>query len=162
MVLKRWKEALIGCIFIILSIVMYVEAGKLPPNLLGGMGPDFMPKVVSSGMGILGILQLITGIRRSAAGEKSGEPEDKNEEDQPEYLRVLLTVLAFGIYVFTMQSVGFLLTSVIYFFIQMMILSPKEKRRPVLYAIISLVFTVAVYFIFRNGLNVMLPRGILG
>lgn len=158
MALRKWRDALLGVIFIALAVVLYVGAAQLPPNLLGGMGPDFMPKVVAIGMGILGILQLVSGIRQPAAESSQGE----DTEDGPEYWRVGLTVLCFGIYVFSMQAVGFLVCSAIYLFAQMMILSPREKRNPLRFAIIAVLFTVAAYFIFRNGLNVMLPRGILG
>lgn len=43
-----------------------------------------------------------------------------------------------------------------------MILAPKEKRNFLLLAVIAVVFNIVVYFIFRNALNVMLPKGILG
>lgn len=160
MALKKWREALLGAIFVALAIVLYVGASKLPPNLLGGVGPDFMPKVVAIGTGILGVLQLVSGIRQ--AGTAAEAREEDEGEDRPEYWRVALTVLAFGIYVFSMSKVGFIVCSAIYLFAQILILSPKEKRNILQFAIISVVFTVAVYFIFRNGLNVMLPRGILG
>lgn len=48
---------------------------------------------------------------------------------------------------------------------QITILAPKEKRGIkgiILFAVIAVVVCVAVYFIFRFGLNVMLPAGILG
>lgn len=162
MALKKWSEALLGAIFIALAIVLFVGASKLPPNLLGGVGPDFMPKVIAIGTGILGALQLIKGIRYAGTTGAGDTQADANEEDKPEYWRVALTVLAFGVYVFSMSTVGFLICSAIYLFLQILILAPKEKRNILQFAIISIVFTVAVYFIFRNGLNVMLPRGILG
>ena len=160
MALKKWKESILGIIFIVLAIILYTGASKLPPSLLGGMGPDFMPKVIAIGMGIMGVLQLIVGIRevRVEPSEETGT----DDEDKPEYWRVGLTILAFGVYVFSMNTIGFLICSVIYLFLQIMILAPKEKRKPLQFAIISLVFTVGVYYIFRNGLHVMLPRGILG
>lgn len=53
----------------------------------------------------------------------------------------------------------------VYLFAQITILAPKEKRGIkgiILFAVIAVVVCVAVYFIFRFGLNVMLPAGILG
>ncbi len=61
-----------------------------------------------------------------------------------------------------MEKVGFLISSIVYLFAQMVILAPKEKRNFLLLAVIAVVFNIVVYFIFRNALNVMLPKGILG
>lgn len=65
----------------------------------------------------------------------------------------------------TISSVGFVISSIVYLFVQILILTPKEKRIPkgiALYAVLSVVFCAVVYVIFRFGLNVMLPAGILG
>ena len=79
--------------------------------------------------------------------------------------RVLATIAAFTVYVFVIEPAGFLLSSIVYLFAQITILAPKEKRGIkgiILFAVIAVVVCVAVYFIFRFGLNVMLPAGILG
>ena len=78
---------------------------------------------------------------------------------------VLATIAAFTVYVFVLSSVGFVISSIVYLFVQILILTPKEKRTPkgiALYAVLSVVFCAVVYVIFRFGLNVMLPAGILG
>lgn len=159
MFLKKYGDLAVGVVFTALAVGVYVLASQLPPNLLGGVGPDFMPKILAIGMGILGILQCISGFR--TAKKTDGQAGEK-EEDKPEYWRVLATVIAFFIYVFSIEKLGFLICSIVYLFVQMLILAPKEKRNYILFAIISVVFNIAVYYLFRNGLNVMLPAGILG
>lgn len=158
MFLKKYGDLAVGIFFTAMAVIMFVVACQFPPNLLGGVGPDFMPKIVAVGLGILGVLQCISG-GRTMRKDFSGEAE---EEDKPEYWRVLATVAAFGVFVFTLEKVGFLIMSIIYLFVQMLILAPKEKRNYVLFAVISVVFNIVVYYIFRNGLNVILPAGILG
>ncbi len=157
MFLKKYGDLAVGIVFTVLAVLIYGMASQLPPNLLGGVGSDFMPKIIAVGMGILGVLQCAEGVR-TVRKEAAQEPE----EEKPEYLRVLGTVVAFGIYVFTIKPIGFLPCSIVYLFAQMMILAPKEKRNILLFAGISVVFNVAVYYLFRSGLNVMLPTGILG
>ena len=78
---------------------------------------------------------------------------------------MMATIAAFTVYVFVIEPAGFLLSSIVYLFAQITILAPKEKRGIkgiILFAVIAVVVCVAVYFIFRFGLNVMLPAGILG
>lgn len=159
MYLKKYGDLATGIVFLAIAVVFYVLAGQLPPSLLGGVGSDFMPKILAVGTGILSVLQMISGVK-TMRKDFSGEAAE--EEDRPEYVRVLATVVSFGLYVTVMEKVGFLISSVVYLFAQMVILAPKEKRNYVLLAVIAVVFNIVVYFIFRNALNVMLPKGILG
>ncbi len=158
MYLKKYGDLATGIVFLVIAVVFYVLAGQLPPSLLGGVGSDFVPKILAVGTGILSVLQIISGVK-TMKKDFSGEAAD---EDRPEYIRVLATVAAFGIYVTVMEKVGFLISSIVYLFAQMVILAPREKRNFLLLAVIAVVFNIVVYFIFRNALNVMLPKGILG
>lgn len=158
MFFRKFGDLVVGIFFLALSIGIYVMALALPPSLMGGLGSDFMPKVLAIATGILSILHIISGVGKM----KKYVPEEEAEDEKPEYLRVLATIVSFTVYVALMESVGFILTSVVYLFVQMCILATKEQRNYILFAVISVVFNVAVYFLFRNGLNVMLPAGILG
>ena len=158
MYLKKYGDLATGIVFLVIAVVFYVLAGQLPPSLLGGVGSDFVPKILAVGTGILSVLQIISGVK-TMKKDFSGEAAD---EDRPEYIRVLATVAAFGIYVTVMEKVGFFFFFIVYLFAQMVILAPKEKRNFLLLAVIAVVFNIVVYFIFRNALNVMLPKGILG
>ena len=158
MYLKKSGDLTVGIVFLAVAVVFYVLAGQLPPSLLGGVGSDFVPKILAVGTGILSVMQIVSGVK-TMKKDFSGEAP---KEDKPEYIRVLATVAAFGIYVTVMENVGYLISSIIYLFVQMVILAPKEKRNYLLLAVIAVVFNVVVYFVFRNALNVMLPKGILG
>lgn len=158
MFFKRFGDFVVGIFFLIVAIAIYVMARALPASLMGGLGSDFMPKVLAVVTGVLAVLQIISGIQKM----RTFVPEDQSEEDKPEYLRVLVTIVAFTLYVALMESVGFILTSIVYLFVQMCILATKEQRNYLMFAVIAIVFNVVVYFVFRNGLNVMLPAGILG
>lgn len=154
---KRVRDLVLGIFFLVLSIAIYVAAAHLPPSLLGGIGSDFMPRIIAVITGILSVLQILNGINEL----KKPEEESDAEEDKPEYIRVVLTIAAFTIYVFVLSSVGFLPSTIVYLFAQMIILAPKEKRNYLLFGVIAVVFSTVVYFLFRNALNVMLPTGIM-
>ena len=156
MFLKKFGDLASGLLFLVLSVVVFAGASNLPPNLLGGVGSDFMPKVLAVITCILSFFQIRTGIRTMRAYDPAKEQE--GGEDKPEYLRVLATIAAFSAYVFLLVPLGL----VIYLFAQIAILAPKGKRNFLLFAVIAVAVSGAVYFIFRYGLNVMLPAGIIG
>lgn len=161
MFFKKYGDLAAGIFFLVLSVALFAAANALPPSLMGGLGSDFMPKILAIVTCILSFFQIRAGFRTMRAYK----PEQEAEEDKPEYLRVLATIAAFTVYVFVLGTVGFLISSSVYLFLQIVILAPKDKRTPksiLLYAVLSVVFCAVVYFIFRTGLSVMLPAGILG
>lgn len=157
MFLKKYGDLAVGIAFLVLAVAMFVMAGALPPSLMGGLGSDFMPKVLA--MAVLAVIQIITGLRKM---KMEYTLDQLKEEFKPEYWRVLVTILAFTVYVVVLSSVGFMISSVVYLIVQMTVLAPKEKRNYLLFAVISVAVSVVVYYLFRNGLNVLLPAGLLG
>lgn len=160
MFFKKYGDLAIGLFFLILSIAIFAASCALPPSLMGGLGSDFMPKILAIATCAISIVQIRTGlhIMRNWRGEEAAPAE----EYPPEYRRVLATVGVFALYVFVLKPLGFLISSAAYLFAQMMILAPKEKRNVVLFTLIAVICSTVVYFVFRNGLSVMLPAGILG
>ena len=47
MFLKKFGDLAAGVFFLILSIALFLAASALPPSLMGGLGSDFMPKVLA-------------------------------------------------------------------------------------------------------------------
>ena len=76
-------------------------------------------------------------------------------------MAVVLTFVIIIAYVLIMPTLGFILSTMIYLFLQMIVLAPPEKRNYVLFAIVSVVFTAFVFVAFRVGLQQLLPRGII-
>ena len=76
---------------------------------------------------------------------------------------VVASFIALGLYVGLMGVIGFLITTVVYLFVQILILTPREKwkKNYVPAAITAVVAGVVLFFIFRYVLNVLLPVGIL-
>ena len=65
-------------------------------------------------------------------------------------------------YVIGISLFGFLLPSIVYMFLQILLYTTAQKRNFVLYVIVSIVIPCAIYFLFRNYFFLMLPKGILG
>jgi len=77
--------------------------------------------------------------------------------------RVLLSLILSLVYVFVLQPVGFIVSTLVYLFEQIFILAPDENRTKkdiILYLIIDAVFALVVFFLFRYGFKIVLPAGI--
>lgn len=157
MFLNKYRDYIVGVAFLVLSIVLIVMAQALPASAVMEIGPDFMPTVIGVIMLVLSVVLLVMAFanRKTVQGEEV--------KDDAEYKRVLLSLLLSLAYVFLLQPVGFILSTLVYLFFQMMVLAPDEKRtkkEAIRCAIIVVIFTFVVFFLFRYGFKIILPRGI--
>lgn len=160
MFFKKYGDIVVSVFFMVLSAAMMVMAKMLPKSKVMEIGPDFMPMVIGVITFILGAILLISSIRNfkaTAAEAAAAGPDDSD------YKRVLSSFILVLAYVFLMRPVGFLLTTLVYLFLQMLVLAPNDKRSKkdiIQLLIIGVVFTLAVFFLFRYGFKIVLPAGI--
>lgn len=75
----------------------------------------------------------------------------------------LLAIFAILIlYMALMSVLGFMISTALFLMASMLLLTPAEKRRLPFMIVLSLVVSVGVYYLFVNGLDLVLPAGILG
>lgn len=151
---KKVKEILISVVFMLVGIFIYLQAMNIEPLMKNELGSGYFPKVVAGTMIVLSILNLFLNL-------KNTHIEDENNT-KSDLFGGLSTIALIGIYSLLYQKVGFLIGTSLYLFLQILILAPKEKRNIMLFAIISVVFSVFVYYLFTRIINMPLPKGIFG
>lgn len=151
---KKVKEILISVVFMLVGIFIYLQAMNIKPLMKNELGSGYFPKVVAGTMIVLSILNIFLNLRKTHIEDESNTKSD--------LFGGLSTIALIGIYSFLYQKVGFLIGTSIYLFLQILILAPKEKRNIMLFAIISVVFSVFVYYLFTRIINMPLPKGIFG
>lgn len=164
------KDIYASAFCIVFSIVMYVASNSIIKLTVSRVGADFVPKLVAIGMLILSVIYLFNSIKQQIsskseiASQISKEEENSTEEKKKKInpLSVLATVSLLFLYVVLLPHIGFLITTTLYLFVQMYILAAKSERRIPLFAGISIVSSVFIYFIFKSVFYLMLPAGILG
>lgn len=151
---KKVKEILISVVFMLVGIFIYLQAMNIEPLMKNELGSGYFPKVVAGTMIVLSILNLFLNLKKTHI-------EDENNT-KSDLFGGLSTIALIGIYSLLYQKVGFLIGTSLYLFLQILILAPKEKRNIMLFAIISVVFSVLVYYLFTRIINMPLPKGIFG
>ncbi|OFO61137.1 hypothetical protein HMPREF3023_02805 [Peptoniphilus sp. HMSC075B08] len=151
---KKVKEILISVVFMLVGIFIYIQAMNIEPLMKNELGSGYFPKVVAGTMIVLSILNLFLNLKKTHI-------EDENNT-KSDLFGGLSTIALIGIYSLLYQKVGFLIGTSLYLFLQILILAPKEKRNIMLFAIISVVFSVFVYYLFTRIINMPLPKGIFG
>lgn len=118
------------------------------------LGAAFLPRVV---LGLIGGLAALRIIVSWMENKKSAV----RLFDASQLLKGGSTILLVGLYCFCYKPVGFLLDTLFYLFLQILILVPKEKRNIWKILIIDIAASVVIYLIFSQGFSVRLPRGLI-
>ena len=147
-----------------LSIVMLIASNSIKviaSSLTAVDNAAFLPRVIFGVLICLGILFLVMGGKQTAANRATAPEGGALEKKAHETLRSLGALLALFVYVFFLDRLGFVISSILYMVFMMMYMTKKDARRPILFVMVSVVMTVVVYFCFREFLYIYLPNGIL-
>ena len=149
---EKTKGIITSILFLAFSIVMIVFARQYKPMMQNDLGSGFFPMVVGIAMAALSVLRLVLAFR-----EKKGEVKKSGDD----LMGGLATIILIGGYCIAFNPIGFIISTIIYLFFQILILTPKEKRSWPITIAISLVAPVAFYVLFVYAINTPLPKGLL-
>lgn len=152
------KQRDICCSFIFLLFgagMMYLSFG-VKKMIESDVGSGFVPRFIAACIIVAAVAKLVLTLMDKSP---SASKKDSKESD---LLGGLGTVGIMAAYVFSFESVGFLLSSMVYLFTQILLMSNKENRKPILFAVIAILMPLAVDILFVFVIKMPLPKGILG
>lgn len=162
--MSKYRDLIVGVIFLALAgfylsqAELIVEAGSS-----GQIGPQFFPEVIA-GLTIL-LSVILIGMSLSKLKREAGKPvAEAKQEDKPNNVTVVLTILLIFGFVALFEPLGFMPTAASYLFLQFNVAAPKSQKtlkHQAYFLIGSLVLAFGINYIFVNAFNVMLPQGIL-
>lgn len=166
---KQYKLDIIPGIVIALFSIAYLA---MVPGIatFTGLGSTpltnhFVPYLWGGALLVLSLWIIVRGLRkRKKYLAEGGKIEKTSIKDALiEKREVVASFIALTLYVALMGPVGFVITTIVYVFAQILILTPREKWKKsyVPAAITAVVTGILLFYIFRYLLNVLLPVGIL-
>lgn len=164
------KDLIIGVVMIGASLAYLLMAYQLPGH--DGVDAGTVPVLLSGLMLLLGAIQLFTTLAQkpqlptAAASHESTElpelPAEQAAKDIVEPRTVLLTLGLMLGYVALMGTVGFPIMTVIYLYVQFLVLTPvSQKPKHLTYLLISVISSAVIFLLFREAFDLMLPAGLL-
>ncbi len=162
--MTRYRDIVTGVLSILIALGLYVLTFSVKDFAAVRIGPEFVPRIVSILLGILGIILLVQGIRPAAdhSGTHAADESNTGAVSGGRKYEVLKSFLLLCFYIALLDAVGFIIMTVLYLFFQMVLLSPADNRRYAAFGVISIVTSVTAYYLFVGFFNVMIPSGILG
>ena len=157
---KKCKDLILGVVMLAFSgfYLFFAQQIKTRPKLTPGYASaKIMPTLLGVLLAILSVFCIVQGIRKMKAADEA----QAKKLDRGDLMAVVFTFAVIIGYILVMPILGFILSTVIYLILQMLILAPAEKRNYLLFTIVAVVFTALVFVAFRIGLQQLLPRGII-
>lgn len=150
------RDLLCSVIMLIFSAVMFIVALDIPHKIESDVGSGFVPKFIAVCIMVVAVVQ---GVLTLLDKSPSTKAKDKLFEDAK---GGVVTILLMAAYMAIFEPVGFIFSSIIYLFLQILWLSDDTNRKPVLFAIISVALPLAVSALFAFVIKMPLPKGIWG
>ncbi|KQW33843.1 MULTISPECIES: tripartite tricarboxylate transporter TctB family protein [Pseudomonas] len=149
------NELIAGLAMLGAGVAYLILTLRLPHR--GFVDAAFVPWVLAVALCLLGALQLWAWRKLP---DKSPEPTEKPESiDYPTVFKSLALVLLFTA---LLETVGFVIMTVLYLYAQFIVLTPAEQKvKHLQYALIAVVSSVLIFYIFRHGFDLLLPVGLL-
>lgn len=147
-----WRNILAAAALLAFSAWYAWLATGLPERSLPNTpGPSFFPLLIVAFIALLSAALLYKGIMGLRTQEKS-------TRDGVPTRTAWFMLAAFAIYLTLLPVAGFILASIGFFAVLMLLYG---ERRPAVIALASTGVTVLLFLIFRYGFQIVLPRGLL-
>ena len=169
--MKRYKDLYTGLVVFFVSLFYLINTNSI--RIFSGAGATAVnartiPIIEGLLLMLLSIIMLIRFGFKERNTRRTGEVRKESSTGTVAVsssfrvrMAVPFTLLLLLLYVLAIGRLGFVITSMVYLFFQIIILSPEGKPRYVINTIISIACPVIVYLIFVYLLNVPLPSGSL-
>ena len=162
--LHLYQNIVIGVIAIIISAIMLIAAADIKviaSSLTAVDNAAFLPRLVSGIMILVGLALIVRGIREIKANRETMPQGEILGTKAHETLRSLGALTMLLIYIICFNTLGFVISSILFMVALMFYMTKKEDWKPVLFVIIAVAMTLIVYFCFKKFLYIYLPNGIL-
>lgn len=159
------KELIIGLAMIGCSLAYLVMAYQLPDY--EGIDAATLPILLAGFLTLLGVMQVFGALASKVpADAAAAEPQRSSEAAAPpkvvEPKTVLLTLGLILGYMALLGPVGFPLMTVVYLYLQFLVLTPvRQKANHLAYLLIAVTCSAVIFLLFREAFDLLLPAGLL-
>lgn len=159
------KELIIGLAMLGASLTYLVLAQQLPGH--DGVDAATVPKLLAGFLSLLGLMQLVSAFAKpKAAADPAASPAPAEaEEPTVEIVEPKTVIKTLGLilgYMALLGPVGFPIMTVVYLYLQFLVLTPvNQKARHLTYLLIAVICSALIFLLFREAFDLLLPAGLL-
>jgi putative tricarboxylic transport membrane protein len=151
------SDRLDGVVWLVLGILMCVDAIKLRLGNFHTPGPGFLPFLSGAFLGILGLILIFPTIF-ARLGEESKNEEPLVVWNWKKLINPFLALLILFVYILLLEPLGFIITTFVCMLLLFKLSEPKKWLKPL---ILSASTSVLSYLLFSVWLRCQFPRGLI-
>lgn len=152
---KKYKDVIIGAVLAVLSTGYLLMSFQIKlTNIDRVVGSRMFPQICGTIILILSVCLIVGGMQRAKKAQPEAAGERKN------YTRTILVLGSYAAYIFLMDKIGFTVSSILYLFSQMVVMGkwPVSRKSLLLYLVIAVAVSAAIYVMFNNVFMLILPK----
>ena len=153
--LKRNLLTLILIAFLVAMLICIPQQIKVSLIAQDTVSPRFFPYVAVIAALVCSVLSLITEVFSIRSAMKLGKEVDKKKDENTSYLRVIICIGLLIVWYLVLRPVGFTISTVVVTFVLSYMLGNRNKISLIVFPV---VFTLFIFFVFKNLLHVNLPE----
>lgn len=142
----------VALVIMAVAIIYLVLSYQLPDFIYTQVDADALPKGLGYLLLGLSVLLFIQNV------PETSEQKEKRTLKKEDLILLLITLGALIIYVFFLEILGFVISTLVFLTVTMRLYGYMNWLRNVL---VSVIFTLVLYFAFNYLLKIYLPQGIL-
>jgi hypothetical protein len=159
--INKYKKPIGGLLFLIVSIIYLVNVSKIVNRSSGYYNSQFLPSILGWSLLILSVIEIVRGLIVMI-----GEGRDRTDKESvvlnsSNGKKVLYSILLMVMFVFLMKRIGFIVISIVYLILQILVFVPEKNRNMKKILLIACVFTILIEIVFYYLLNIIIPQGLI-
>lgn len=155
--IKRYGDIVAGAVFLALT-ALYCNGTFLELKFkLSKYGAEFVPRIYCLIMAAVSVALIIRGVLNL----RKNAPEAGAPVNRAAVVRVVLTILLIAGYCAVLSPAGFIVSTMLYLALQVLITVPRGKVRPLSIVLFAAGVTCTLNYLFLHVFYLSLPPGIL-
>ena len=153
---NKVRDLLCSAIMAVVGVGMLVMARDIPHKVASDVGSGYVPTFIAICIIVVAAAKLIITLT------KKDPFANKKVDKMGDWFGGIGTIVLMLAYMVVFEKIGFVISSAVYLFVQMLLLSNQQNRKPVLFAIIAVLLPLAVDALFVFVIQMPLPKGLWG
>jgi putative tricarboxylic transport membrane protein len=152
--IKTDYDALVGIVVALVGLIYSIAAYNLPRSTVGTpLSPSYFPLLLGGVMVVLGISLFLRSSMENTKESLNALKNSSAKEKENSKL-ILLTVIICVLYAVLFDHLGYVISTFLFVDSMLYLTNKKDMKKN---AIISLIFSVLIFFIFSELLGIVLP-----
>jgi putative tricarboxylic transport membrane protein len=143
---------------LLLCALMYIGTFSIKITKTVSVSAAYFPRLILAITAVLAVIYMYFALKEL----KNNTAKENKKEEKKDVKSLLITMGTFIVYGVLVDILGFIIASIGYLIVQMWVmLEVKNKKELIKFAVISVISTVLVYYVFTRLFYVSLPSGSL-